>query len=259
MEHSFDVDIAVKYGFPVAILLKHFYFWCEKNKDNDRHLHDGLYWTYQSVSTLMEIFPYLTRYQIGQALKDMVKEDLIIEGKFPNKTNRSKWYALTENGKSICRNQSMHLLKSVNPFTEIEQSIDRNRQMDLSKSTNAYTDIDTYIDTDSKTTDIDTDRESARPKKPKPKKHRYGEFNNVLLSDEEFEKLGTLGVDVPDYIERLSGYMESKKKSYASHYATLRNWIRKDKQNESLRRKQNAASSNPFLELLMEEAEKEGG
>lgn len=99
----------------------------------------------------------------------------------------------------------------------------------------------------------------ARPKKPKPKKHRYGEFNNVLLSDEEFEKLGTLGVDVPDYIERLSGYMESKKKSYASHYATLRNWIRKDKQNESLRKKQSAASSNPFLELLMEEAEKEGG
>lgn len=116
-------------------------------------------------------------------------------------------------------------------------------------------DTDNDIDNDS-VIDIDI---PARPKKAKPKKHRYGEFNNVLLSDEELEKLGTLGVDVPDYIERLSGYMESKKKSYASHYATLRNWIRKDKQNESLRKKQNAASSNPFLELLMEEAEKEGG
>lgn len=66
------------------------------------------------------------------------------------------------------------------------------------------------------------------PKKKKPVKHKYGEYNNVLLADEELEKLK---LEYPDYlerIERLSSYVASTGKSYKSHYATIRNWARKD-------------------------------
>ena len=39
MEHSFDIDIAKEYGIECAIILKHLYFWIEKNKACDRHFH----------------------------------------------------------------------------------------------------------------------------------------------------------------------------------------------------------------------------
>lgn len=64
-------------------------------------------------------------------------------------------------------------------------------------------------------------------------RHKYGEYNNVLLSDEEIKKLRE---EAPDYylekLEALSSYMKSTGKSYKSHYATIRNWIRKDQKKE---------------------------
>ena len=70
--------------------------------------------------------------------------------------------------------------------------------------------------------------EQPKPKKNKPVKHKYGEYNNVLLTDEELEKLKTEYSDYQERIERLSSYVASTGKSYKSHYATIRNWARKD-------------------------------
>lgn len=65
----------------------------------------------------------------------------------------------------------------------------------------------------------------------KPIKHKYGEYNNVLLTDADLEKLKA---EYPDewesLIERLSGYMASKGVTYKNHLATIRNWKRKDKE-----------------------------
>ena len=71
--------------------------------------------------------------------------------------------------------------------------------------------------------------EQPTPKKIKPVKHKYGEYNNVLLTDEEMEKLKTEYSDIYERIERLSSYVASTGKSYKSHYATIRNWARNDK------------------------------
>ena len=62
-------------------------------------------------------------------------------------------------------------------------------------------------------------------KKPK---HKYGEYNNVLLTDEELEKLKAEYPDYLEKIENLSNYIASKGNKYKSHYATIRNWARKD-------------------------------
>lgn len=76
---------------------------------------------------------------------------------------------------------------------------------------------------------------SFLPKKPKkkrgekPVKHRYGEHQNVLLSDEELEKLQERYPD--DYlqkIESLSDYMKRVGKKYADHYLTLLKWLKED-------------------------------
>lgn len=64
----------------------------------------------------------------------------------------------------------------------------------------------------------------------KERKHQYGTYNNVLLSDEELEKLKTeYPTDWEERIERVSEYCASKGKSYKNYLATIRTWARKDK------------------------------
>lgn len=62
------------------------------------------------------------------------------------------------------------------------------------------------------------------------KKKSYGEFDNVLLTDEEYAKLDKS--NLLSYIETLSSYIASKGKKYKSHYATILSWSRKDKVKE---------------------------
>lgn len=67
-------------------------------------------------------------------------------------------------------------------------------------------------------------------------KHKHGEYENVLLTEEEFEKLKKeFPKDYQERIERLSEYIASVGKSYKNHLATIRSWARKDKQQQSTR------------------------
>lgn len=59
-------------------------------------------------------------------------------------------------------------------------------------------------------------------------KSKYGEFENVALTDEELKKLKDRFFDWEDRVERLSMYIESTGKKYKSHYATILNWARKE-------------------------------
>jgi hypothetical protein len=69
--------------------------------------------------------------------------------------------------------------------------------------------------------------ESTKPSAPQ--KHKYGEYKNVLLTDEEYEKLqDEFPNDYEERIERLSSYIASKGAKYKNHLATIRNWARKD-------------------------------
>lgn len=91
-------------------------------------------------------------------------------------------------------------------------------------------DIDKELDIEKDIDNIISDSDESAPapaKKSKPVKHKYGEYNNVLLTDEELEKLKAEYPDYLDRIERLSSYVASTGKSYKSHYATIRNWARK--------------------------------
>ena len=84
-----------------------------------------------------------------------------------------------------------------------------------------------------------------------PTRHKYGEYKNVLLSDEDMEKLKSEFPDWKSRIERLSSYMASTGKSYKNHLATIRNWARNDTQNNS--NPQNDCGDNVFLAIAKEE------
>lgn len=87
--------------------------------------------------------------------------------------------------------------------------------------------------------------EAAPPPSPKPVRHKYGAYKNVLLSDEDYTKLqAEFPRDWSERIERLSEYIASTGKSYKNHLATIRSWARKDKPKKS---------GNVFKDMLEEE------
>lgn len=97
---------------------------------------------------------------------------------------------------------------------------------------------------------LNIEEEAPEAAPPKPKRHKYGAYQNVLLSDEEYEKLrNEFPHDYSERIERLSEYIASTGKTYKNHLATIRSWARKD---ADKRKTENGKSGNVFLEMLQE-------
>ena len=104
MQHSYDVEIAVKYGINQAIILNNLFFWIQKNEANGKHFYDGHYWTYNSKKAFSELLPYMTERQIDYALTKLTKDGLILKGNY-NKLpyDRTLWYALTDKAKKLLK------------------------------------------------------------------------------------------------------------------------------------------------------------
>ena len=68
----------------------------------------------------------------------------------------------------------------------------------------------------------------AEPSTSKKSKNKYGEFNNVLFTNDEYQKLSDKFPDLEKRINNLSFYIESKGAKYKSHYATILSWARRD-------------------------------
>lgn len=213
MQHSFDVEIAEKYGVNCAIILNNLQFWIAKNKANGTNFYDGKYWTFNSAEAFAKLFPYMSSRQINYALQKLRDEGILETGNYNAQPyDRTLWYAFTKFGESILQNCQMDSTIMANGFDTIVEPIPD-------------------INTDTKTTDINTD--SIKPSAPapgKPARHKYGMYKNVLLSDADMEKLkAEFPNDWERRIDRLSEYIESKGAKYKNHLATIRAWARKDK------------------------------
>lgn len=80
---------------------------------------------------------------------------------------------------------------------------------------------------------INKDIDKSVNRDTKVVRHKYGLYNNVLLSDEEITKLqAEFPSDWRIRIERLSEYIASTGKTYKSHLATIRSWHRMDKESK---------------------------
>lgn len=107
--------------------------------------------------------------------------------------------------------------------------------------------------------EIELDKEIEKEKKDKPSKpprHKYGLYNNVLLSDDDLEKLRVeFPSDYQERIDRLSEYIESKGAKYKNHLATIRAWDRRDKEKHTSQPEQQKkqGSGNFFIDMMIEE------
>lgn len=97
-------------------------------------------------------------------------------------------------------------------------------------------DIDKELDKE-KEKDIEKTEEAAQSAaRAREIRHKYGEYNNVLLSDTDYIKLAAeFPEDYLARIESLSAYMKSTGKSYKDHLATIRNWARRDGERQASR------------------------
>ncbi len=85
---------------------------------------------------------------------------------------------------------------------------------------------------------------------PKLTRHKYGLYENVLLTDEDYQKLQEeFPHDYSVRIERLSEYIASTGKKYKSHLATIRAWARKD----TVQNMDGRKGGNVFLQIAQEE------
>ena len=76
---------------------------------------------------------------------------------------------------------------------------------------------------------LDTQVRLVKVSIDKDGKHKHGQYENVLLTDSDFEKLQKeFPTDWQERIERLSEYIASAGKTYKNHLATIRAWAKKD-------------------------------
>ncbi len=113
--------LAREYGVNCAVILQNFAFWINLNKKNSNNIQEGRAWTYQSLRSLTEKFPFMTTEKIRYAIDKLIKAGIIIKGNF-NKTkyDRTVWYAFQD--ESI--------------LSEILTIVKSNSQMDMGEFTN---------------------------------------------------------------------------------------------------------------------------
>lgn len=151
--HVFDVDDAVKYGVEKAVILQNMRFWLDKNKANNKNLHDGFYWTYNSVDAFLELFPYLkSKGIIQRLLKSMEDDGLLLVGNYNKKGyDRTKWYSMPAySATALDITHTPNLANGCNPSND---AIHQKQRMDSPDLTNGFTKNDAPIpdiNTDSK-------------------------------------------------------------------------------------------------------------
>ena len=102
------------------------------------------------------------------------------------------------------------------------------------KDNKAYTEMDKGCiqSVSEMDTQISIDKDRLDKNSRGGEKHAHGFFANVLLTDDELQKLATEIPNYEEYIEKLSHYIESNGKKYKSHYATILMWHRKDREKQ---------------------------
>lgn len=143
--------------------------------------------------------------------------------------------------------------------TSPSKSIDKDIELDIDK------DIDIELE-NNVATDTNVGHNTPPPptsKSKKPVKHKHGEYQHVLLTDDEVEKLQAEYGDrmTKEAIIYLDEYIEYKGYKAKSHYLAIRKWV-VDAVNEKVFKRQKAitppnanSGNNVFLGILESEGE----
>ncbi len=97
MIYHFDGQIASMYGVDEAVFIAMLQFWIAKNEANDRHFHDGRYWTYNSIRAMERLFPFWSKHQIERIIRNLKKQGVVLTANYSRDSHdRTLFYTLDE-------------------------------------------------------------------------------------------------------------------------------------------------------------------
>lgn len=233
LQYSFDADLAKEYGVPEAIFAHRLYWWVRDNAANNRNLKDGRYWTYDSMTALLEIFPFWSRRQLQGIISRCREKGLILTAEYnDDRRDRTTWYTVTEIVHRFYGQDFKTVTERGNAMHEMVQCNVPNGAAQCTVSCTLYKEQleDQLEDERAHTREEHKTDPSAMVSNPEEAKQTYGEFANVRLTSKELEKLLSRWTreQVHHEVEALSAYMKSKGKVYKDHYAALTVWMKRD-------------------------------
>ena len=99
---------------------------------------------------------------------------------------------------------------------------------------------------------IPASEEKSSPATAKASKHKYGEYKNVLLKDEELQKLKEEYQNWEELIKYLDEYIEMKGYKAKSHYLCIKKWV-VDAVNKQYFKNQKTNQNNSAKEAFLNE------
>ena len=170
MEHSFNIEIATKYGIEQAIFIHNLYFWIKKNVANKTNFYDGRYWTYNSAKAYAELFPYMNESKIYRVIKNLIENGFILKGNYnENKYIQTAWYAFTDNAISILQNCGYDITNMINSSLQNKEKHFAKMENGNCNSWECITDNNTNKNTYSNTDNINCEKEFSQTQLSKPK------------------------------------------------------------------------------------------
>jgi hypothetical protein len=173
---QFDAKLAKEIGVEEAIMHSNIDYWVVKNEANNKHFHNGFFWTYNSQEAFSKMFTFWTEKQIKRILCNLEKNGLVLSDNFNEKKyDRTKWYTcvpevLTEEQKAYIK----------------QKSLSPNGQMEKPKRANAKDQTVAPIP-DNKTHIQNTDVSSIRAiSKKLQDSQKTNSSNSVKETEEEF-------------------------------------------------------------------------
>ena len=224
---QFDPEIAKELGVDCAIMYSNIEFGVEHNKANNTNFNDGYYWTYNSTSAFMTLFPFWTEKQIRRILSTLENSGYIKSGNYnQHKYDRTKWYT------SIRPNGQMEIPKQSNGSTEMVEPIPDNKpnykpdnkpnNMAIAKN-NVQDDIDKLFYETVKDLKLPVKNHTNLKTKIKELKTTLGDEsaimyltwlkNNWLLVDGEFKPSLNDGIDIWTKHAQIRNWLKSLQKS----------------------------------------------
>lgn len=93
--HAFNVNVAKKIGLEEAIIIHSLLFWIEKSKGSDKNFFDGYYWTYNTLTELQRLFPYMSDSTIKRKIQNLKDCGLILVAQHAKYwSNRTNYYTV---------------------------------------------------------------------------------------------------------------------------------------------------------------------
>lgn len=86
--------IAARYGLEEAIFLDSIIYWWRTNRDNGRNFEQGRWWTYNTLKTYAERFPWWTEAQLRRIIARCKDKGALLVGNFnEDQRDRTLWYS----------------------------------------------------------------------------------------------------------------------------------------------------------------------